>query len=116
MKATSANIVLVNEEGETVANFIMKRLNVKSAIRRQGMFELIKEDDETIRGQIFSAASVACSLHDEKGELVYPQDKYPDLSAVDAIFEMDYEIYSAIAKAHNEVNPVTSLSAKKKKS
>lgn len=112
----SANVILENSDGEVVANFIMKRLNVKAAIRRQSMFELIDEENETIRGQTFSAASVACSLCDENGDLVYPEDKYPALTAVDAIFDMDYEVYNAIAQAHNEINPVTSLAAKKKKS
>ena len=109
-------IILEDAKGKLVADFLMKRLNVKAAIRRQGMFELIDEENETLRGQMFSAASVACSLHDGKGNLIYPEDKYPKLTAVDAIFDMDYEVYNAIADAHNKVNPVTSLSAKKKKS
>ena len=112
----SVNIILEDSSGKTVASFIMKRLNVKAAIRRQSMFELIDEENETLRGQMFSAASVACSLCDEKGDLIYPEDKYPELTAIDAIFDMDYEVYNAIANAHKQVNPVTSLSAKKKKS
>ncbi len=113
---SSINVVLENEEGVVVASYTIKRLNVKSAIRRQSMFDLIDEKDKNIRNQMFSAASVACTLHDENGNLIYPEDKYPKLEAVDAIFDMDYEVYTAIASAHIEINPVKTLATKKKKS
>lgn len=112
----SAKIQLVNEEGKEVANYTINRLNVRDALRRQRMFSLIKEEDEVMRGQLFAASSIACSLCDKKGNLVYPEKDYPELTAVDALMDMDFEVYNAIANAVMEVNPPTSLKAKKKKS
>ena len=69
------SVVLVDSSEKIVANFIINRLNVKSAIRRDIMFGKIAEEDMTIRGQIFACVSIACVLCDEHGELIYPQDK-----------------------------------------
>jgi hypothetical protein len=113
----SAKVVLVNNKDEEVASFIVKRLTVGAAMRRQRMFAQIDEEDEAIRGQLFSASSLACALHDKDGKLVYPEKDYPDMLAVNHMLEnMDFEIYQAVASACMEINPATSLKAKKKKS
>tara|TARA_R110002049_G_scaffold81910_3_gene208308 strand:+ start:3285 stop:3629 length:345 start_codon:yes stop_codon:yes gene_type:complete len=112
----TASVNLVNEDGKEVANYQISRLNVRDAMRRQRMFSMITEEDELVRGQLFGAASIACSLCDSKGDPVYPEKEYPDLKAIDELMNMDFEVYNAIAHAAIEVNPVTSLKAKKKKS
>lgn len=122
----TANVVLVDVNDKEVASFIVKRLNVLAAMRRQSLFMLINDsksdengDDEDgiMRGQLYSAASLVCSLCDKDGNLVYTQKEYPKLTAIDHMLEtMDFEVYQALAAACMEINPPTSLKAKKKKS
>ena len=113
----ATKVILVNEDDKEVANYTIKRLNVMAAMRRQKMFSLIDEEDEIVRGQLFTAASLSCSLCDKDGNPTYPEKEYPEFTAVEHMLEnMDFEIYQALASACMEVNPAVSLKAKKKKS
>ena len=115
---TKQSIVeLIGVDKKPIGKYIVKRLNVRSAIRRESMFGDITETEMTIRGQMFACASLACVLCDDKGNLIYPEESFPKLTAVDELFEYDYEVYLALSQAYLEVNPIApTLSAKKKKS
>ena len=54
----ATKVILVNEDDKEVANYTIKRLNVMAAMRRQKMFSLIDEEDEIVRGQLFTAESL----------------------------------------------------------
>ena len=116
-KLNQVNVNLVDSKDKKIASYIVKRLNVRSAIRRENMFMNIQETEMSIRGQMFACASLACTLYDEKDKLVFPEKDYPENTAIDELFDYDYEVYLALSKAYLEVNPVApTLSAKKKKS
>jgi hypothetical protein len=116
-KLTEIIVELVDDKDKKIASYKVKRLNVRTAIRRENMFMNIHETEMSIRGQMFACASLACVLHDEDGKPVFPEKDYPENTAIDELFDYDYEVYLALSKAYLEVNPVApTLSAKKKKS
>jgi len=116
-KLTEIIVELVDDKDKKIASYKVKRLNVRSAIRRENMFMNIQETEMSIRGQMFACASLACTLYDENDKLVFPEKDYPENTAIDELFDYDYEVYLALSKAYLEVNPVApTLSAKKKKS
>lgn len=113
---SSIKINLQNEAGKSIGLYIINRVTVADAIRRNKLFDLVKTEDETARGQYFNAISLICSLCDEKGNLLYPEKDYPELTAVEEIFKMDFELYQVLSEAFLDINPIApTLSAKKKR-
>jgi len=116
-KAESVPVVIQDGDGKVVAEYGIKKKTVAISLRQARMLELIDSEDEKIRGYYFQLIALICTLCDKKGNLMFPEKDYPELTAFEKFDDIDLEIFTVLTKAYVEVNPLEpTLSAKKKKS
>lgn len=109
-------VKITGGNNKVIATYLISKVTIGENARRLRLLQPIIEDeslDEFMKNTRLTCASLACSLYDKDGELVYPGD-----DAVDKMLEdLDFEVFDILCAEYSEINPLQkSLKAKKKKS
>ena len=110
-------IEITDGSDKVVATYHIAVASIRANARRLKLIAPFIEDDEMdnfLKNSMFNCAALACTLCDEKGELLYPNDD----TAIDEVMEeISLEVFNILCTESVKVNPPTqSLKAKKKKS